>query len=279
MTQVQQSFAAINGANIYYEISGQGEPLVLIHSLLLHSGMWDDQVTGFADKYTVLRFDLSGHGKSQPVTASDADDLNALMAHVGIASAHVLGLSVGAEVALGFALKYPQRVRSLILVSSGVDGFEYSEEDQQNFQKFLTPVQARDFVTARDVFMRQVIDGPISPAAPHVRARARQMMDTYTFANFFPPEETAATPEQEVASEPPADPPKPMIERLGEIKVPTLVIVGDRDTRDMASTASVLAEGITGAKRVMVHDAAHIVNLEQPEIFNQTVIAFLSSVK
>ena len=70
-----------------------------------------------------------------------------------------------------------------------------------------------------------------------------------------------------------------MIERLGEVKVPTLVIVGDRDTRDMASTASVLSERIVGAKRVTIHDAAHIVNLDQPEIFNQSVLEFLSDVK
>jgi pimeloyl-ACP methyl ester carboxylesterase len=276
MTTAQQGFAAINGTNIYYEVSGHGEPLILIHSLLMHSGMWDDQVTAFQDRYQVIRYDLSGFGQSKPpITASDADDLNALMQQLGIERAHVLGLSIGAEIALGFALAYPQRVKSLILVSSGLDGFAYSEAASQNWQNFITPVQARDFATARDVFMRQVVDGPISPAAPHVRERARQMMETYTFVNFFPPEDADTSSSQPE----PTEPPKTQLERLGEISVSTLIIVGDRDEADTVKVGAVLSEKIADAQLVTIYGAAHIVNLEQPDAFNQTVLTFLAGIK
>ncbi|MBX3062979.1 MAG: alpha/beta hydrolase [Anaerolineae bacterium] len=277
-------FASLNGASIYYEVEGEGQPLVLIHSLLLHSGMWDDQMSAFSGDYKVLRYDLSGFGKSQPVTASDVDDLIALLDQLNIGSVHLVGLSIGAEIALNFTLSHPDRVKKLVLASSGLEGYEYSEISQKNWHNFITPVQNRDFATAREVFLKQVIDGPISPATPEVREHARQMMETYTFANFFPPDATESPEdqsevqmsEQPTTAEVPIPAYKPQIERLGEIQSPTLIIVGNRDEPDTVRVGSVLAEGISNAHLVVIAGAAHIVNLEQPAAFNRIVLDFLA---
>ncbi|MBX3080060.1 MAG: alpha/beta hydrolase [Anaerolineae bacterium] len=276
--QAKQGFAPINGVELYYEISGHGEPLILIHSLALHSGMWDEQVAAFKDRYQVIRYDLSGFGQSKQVTASDADDLNALLDYLGIQQAHLLGLSIGAELALNFTLTFPSRVKSLTLVSSALEGFEYSSQSEHNWQRFYEFVQARDFASAREEFLYWVVDGPVSPAAPPVRERVRHMLETYTFVNFFPPENVGDMPGPASTTSEPAEPPQPQIERLGEIKVPTLVIVGDRDDPDIVKVGSVLADKIADARLITVQGAAHLINLEQPAVFNQSVLAFLAGI-
>ncbi len=258
--------------DLYYEVQGTGHPLVLVHSLLTHSGLWDDQIKAFAPLFTVIRYDLGGFGKSPMSAAPDSLMLKQLLDFLGITKTHILGLSMGAEVALQFTLDYPDAVTSLSLISSGLDGFDYPEDASQRWQNFITPVQERDFSKAREVFMRQVGDGPISPAAPQVRERMRQLMDGYTFVNFFPPE----NPSESEATAVEETPHIPALERLGEIRVPTLIMAGKRDQPDAIAVAEVLAEKIPNSQKVVVPNAAHIINLEEPDLFNQTVLDFLA---
>src|SRR5689334_13901882 len=97
MMIVTQGFAEVNGTQLYYEMAGQGEPLVLIHGRLLHSGQWDEQFLEFAQHYRVIRHDVRGFGKSRMRdSGSDVEDLRALLDYLHIDHAHLLGLSMGA---------------------------------------------------------------------------------------------------------------------------------------------------------------------------------------
>ena len=108
--QIQQGFADVNGTRLYYEMVGSGHPLVLVHGFTLDTRMWDDQFEMFAGRNQVVRYDLRGFGKSAlPTTEpySHPDDLRALMTHLGIEHAFIIGLSLGGAVAVDFAVTYP----------------------------------------------------------------------------------------------------------------------------------------------------------------------------
>src|SRR5689334_11281492 len=122
----------ISGGSLYYETAGSGDPLVLIHGLGLDLRMWDDQFAEFAQHRQVVRCDLRGFGKSTVPTAepySHADDLKAMLDHLSIARADILGLSMGGWIATNFALTYPEMTRKLILVDSAIYGYGSMSDD------------------------------------------------------------------------------------------------------------------------------------------------------
>lgn len=264
----------VNGARLYYELAGTGAPLVLIHARMLHSGQWDDQFFAFAEHYQVLRYDLRGCGRStMTYPGSDVDDLHALLDALGLKAVHLIGLAGGAEIALNFALDYPAQVRSLELISPGLDGYEYSDEAIQTWQQFITPVAARDFPAARERYLTLWVDGPVMPAPAELRERVRAMLRLYSFAHYFPPDQEDHTQILERVRE--ADY-RTARERLTEIHTPTLIVTGSHDQRDTLHIGELLQRRIQGAKRVML-PAGHLINMHQPEIFNRVILEFLAS--
>src|SRR5512147_367629 len=111
--------------DLYYEIAGEGHPLVLIHGGLVNSGLWDDQFEVFARQYRTLRYDVRGFGKSLAPTAyfSNHGDLRDLLDFLGFRRACVLGLSMGGSIAIDFTLTYPDRAAALLPVASGLSGY------------------------------------------------------------------------------------------------------------------------------------------------------------
>jgi len=102
-------FAEVNGTRLYYEVMGFGQPLILIHGYTLDTRMWDDQIAAFAQNYQVIRYLLRGFGKSGLPTGESyahLQDLKALLEHLGIDQAHILGLSLGGAIAIDFAITY-----------------------------------------------------------------------------------------------------------------------------------------------------------------------------
>jgi 3-oxoadipate enol-lactonase len=267
-------FAEVNGAKLYYEVEGEGKPIVLIHSALMNSKMWNEQVQALSPHCRVIRFDLRGFGQSpMPDTnGSETDDLAQLLEYLAINKAAILGLSMGAEIALGFTLKYPYMVSGLILSGAGLDGFDYSEAAMKRWNAFSMAVQKRNFPAAIDRFMADWVDGPKLPASLAVRQKVRSIMDEYTFIHYLPRPQ-AAQSDIDLDSE------RPMSERLDEIKVPTLIIVGDRDQTDILEIAEVLEEGIEGSKRVDMPNAAHFPNIERPREFNRALLDFMQGLR
>jgi pimeloyl-ACP methyl ester carboxylesterase len=127
----EYGFAEVNGTSLYYEITGTGFPVVLMHGGTLDTRMWDDQVPPFAQHYRVLRYDLWGYGRSAVPTEQPydrTDDLRELLAFFDIDQAHIIGHSIGGNLATDFALAHPAATASLVLVDSAFSGYQWPPE-------------------------------------------------------------------------------------------------------------------------------------------------------
>jgi pimeloyl-ACP methyl ester carboxylesterase len=123
-------FVEMDRTNFYYELAGEGEPLVFVHAGIADSRMWDDQFHPFAQSYRVLRYDRRGFGRSPMVAGpySHHGDLYALLRFLGIERAHLVGCSQGAKTITDFALEHPEMISSLVLVAPALGGFAYTGE-------------------------------------------------------------------------------------------------------------------------------------------------------
>ena len=262
--QIDQGFADVNGTQIYYEIAGSGHPLVLIHGFTLDTRMWDDQFEGFATHHQAIRYDVRGFGKSAlPTEASydHTDDLYALMQHLGIDSAYILGLSMGGRIAIDFALTYPTATDALIPVDAGLSGFQFKEFSLVFIWQTAKESGLQEAKTAW-------LNHPILEVARQngsVNSRMIQMVKDYSGWHWF-------NDDPRRALQPPA------IERLDEIETPTLAIVGERDILDCHRIADLLEERITCAKKIVMPGVGHMSNMEAPERFNEIVLGFLAEV-
>src|SRR5437588_5664174 len=273
--QPTRGFAEVNGAKLYYEVAGAGHPLVLLHEGIAHSRMYDDQLNAFAQRYRVVRFDIRGFGQSalppgdKPVALHE--DLYGLLTFLGIKKTYVLGMSMGGAIALDFTLTHPAMVDALILVAPGVSGYNmtsFETEYKAIGEEIEEAVKRGDYERASELEIRIWVDGPErtpQQVDPLVRQRVYEMnLHNYrkTAAAEFPPQQKL---------EPPAS------ARLGEVAVPTCLIIGDKDVREMQSIIEKLEQSIPGARKIVMHDVAHALNMEQPEEFNRIVLDFLGS--
>jgi 3-oxoadipate enol-lactonase len=261
-------FVEINGAPLYYEVAGEGFPLVLIHAGVADSRMWDEQVAAFAPQYRVVRYDWRGAGRSAipAVPFAQHEELRELFQHLGIARAHVVGLSYGSLIALDFTLAHPEMVEKLVLAAPGVSGSQPSAEQMQYNEAEEAALEAGELDGATEITLRTWVDGPgrgPGEVNPAVRERVRAMQRQ---AYEIPIPEGA----EELDLEPPA------IGRLSEVKAPTLIIVGDYDLQPKVEQARSMAEEIAGAQLVVFPGVAHMVNMEKPEEFNRAVLDFLN---
>lgn len=279
----QTGFAEVNGTRLYYEVAGTGHPLVLVHSLLFDHRVWDEVFPALAAHYQVVRYDMRGFGRSaqNDLGASDIEDLDELLRFLGIDRLYVMGLSIGAEVAQSFTLAHAEKVDALIDVASGTLGWTSTEAFDQRWGEFQTAAYTGDHAQARAIFSEMWVDGPIRPAAPAVRERAQAIMRDYSFAHYARPPaaaEAAADPPDTEAADAPGTPAEPSYEeRLAHLKVPTLIIAGDRDQAGVRASADALYATIPGAQQVIIPNAAHIIPLEQPEALIAAVRAFLDA--
>ena len=297
--ETEYGFVDVDGARLYYEVTGSGRPLVLVHGLLIDRRLWDEQVPVFAARHRVIRYDARGYGASpmeQPGQwpGTDMADLLALLDALQIDRAYLLGLSMGGETVHAFTIAHPERVAALIEVGSGAAGWESTPEFEAQWNPFWAAAANGEHERARELFMRVWVDGAWGQAAPALRERARAIMAGYQFGHFKPApappaaEESGDTGAAEPASAPgDAETPAPEATsaapaedesaQLARIHVPALIMVGERDQPGAIHAAEVMAAGIPGARKVIIPGAAHIVPLEQPAAFNAAVLDFLDS--
>ncbi len=272
LVNFRSGFANVNGARLYYEIAGTGPAVALLHFGLADSRFWDDQFPTFAEGYTVVRYDYRGYGKSSmpPGAYSQHADLDALLIELGIDKVALVGVSMGGGLAIDYALAYPGRVTALVPVAAGLRGLDSTAEELADDQRYFGPIeeaeQAGDIEQANDLEVHVWVDGPSRSAEQgpaSVRERVRQMnLDIWRRQEAL----KLGTP---LRLDPPA------VGRLGEIRAPTLVIIGDEDFRELQRTADIIAKGIPGATKAVMHGTAHAPNMEKPEEFNQLVLDFL----
>jgi pimeloyl-ACP methyl ester carboxylesterase len=255
---------SVNGAEFYYEEAGAGVPIVLVHGNTVDARMWDDQMKAFGRFGRVIRYDVRGFGRSSFPHEPFAhhEDLWALLRELDASPAHLVGLSMGASIAINLALTHSDSVRSLVLTPGGLGGYAWPETFRTGFSAFAQAAQAGDKAQAMAL---SLAFAPMRPAAaiPALRARLEKMMSEYSWQHFS----SEAPPV--IPLQPPA------AERLVEIAAPSLVVVGARDMDAMRAQGDFMAARIPGARVAVIPGAGHMVNMERPTDFNDVVLDFV----
>lgn len=265
------SVAELNGALISYDVEGTGPAVTLVHAGIADRRMWRDTVPALTGEHTVLTYDQRGFGDSTlPSGVADyVGDLRALLDHVEIDRTALVGVSLGARVAVELAVQHPERVTHLALVGAGLADWDWSDEVKRFGVEEEEAYEAGDLDRAVELNLRLWVDGPRrGPEA--VDSEVRALVGEMQRQAFEVP-----LPDPAPTSAPPLDP--PASKRLGEIAIPTLVVVGEEDVDDIRRIADVLAGGIPGAAKVTMPDAAHVPPLERPAEFNQILLDFLQT--
>ena len=266
----------------FYEDTGDGPVVVLIHGHSLDLRMWKYQVAPLVDMgYRVVRYDVRGHGRSMvppggytwdnySVDLSDLlDRLNVekpAAEPLAVEAAHVVGLSMGGGIALKFALDHPERVLSLTLVDSILPGFAYSEE----FSGWITELRAAVRTEGKvEAFERLWLAHPLFDGVrrhPERFAEVAEMVAGFQAAEYMEGAETPGYGPQDLAG------------RLGEVSGPTLVVVGSEDVPDFLMIGALMEANIPGARRLELAGCGHIPPLEDTATFNRSLLEFLASV-
>lgn len=262
--------AVINGAELYYEVKGEGRPLLLLHAGVADSRMWDDQFDVFAEKYRVVRFDYRGFGRSNMPAGSfsNVEDVRALLDFLGIDSSYIIGVSFGGLIGLDFTLAYPERVEALILGAPSVSGDMPSDRVRQFWREEDEMIEDGELEGATELNLRLWVDGPHREAV-EVDAAVRQKvydMQMNIFRKEMPDDVEEIGPKVGA------------IGRLHELNLPVLVMVGDLDLEEKLALADKLEEDIAGCRKVVIEGVAHMLNMERVEVFNAAVLDFLSDV-
>ena len=255
-------FAEVNGTRLYYESRGSGPAVVLLHGGLNDSRLWDAQMAPLSKRFRVVRYDLRGFGRSnaEPVEFWPTEDLRALLDFLKIEQATLVGLSLGGIIAADFALEHPARVRSLVLVGPGLRGFK-TTPDEKTLNAYR--VGARE---GAEKYFEAFLESPLLAglrARPEAREAMRRMMVENHKAIAYISAGHSQSPEP------------PTAERLGQIKAPTLVVVGSLDGRNLLDIADTLAAKVPGARKVTIPGASHHPPVETPAELNRILLDFL----
>ena len=252
---------AVPDGRLAGEEAGAGDAVVLIHGMSFDQSMWDPQFPVLAARLRTVRYDLRGFGSSSaPVTAQGhVEDLLALLDALTIDRAHLVGLSLGANIALATAAFHPDRVRSVVLASPGLPGYPWTTprppDEAAAVARRAGIAAAKEWWLGHAVFRSAV-------RYPAARAHLADMV------RRWPAYQWAGGP---------ATPPLPSLTgRLAALRVPALVMNGALDVPGYREIASVLHREIPGARRQEFPDAGHLLNLERPARFNEDVLGFLA---
>jgi pimeloyl-ACP methyl ester carboxylesterase len=247
-----------DGVKIHYEVHGDGPPLILTHGYSSTSAMWREQIAPLSKHHRLILWDMRGHGQSDypedPKAYSEAltvADIAALLDVAGAERAIVGGLSLGGYMSLAFYRAHPERVRALLIIDTG-PGFKKDDaRDAWNRRAFDTAERLeREGLNVLKAGSRE--RSTVQHRDARGLALAARGMLTQRDAR--------------------------VIELLGEIKVPSLIVVGADDTPFLAAS-DYMAAKIPGARKVVIPDAGHAVNIDQPQAFIDAVEPFLASLR
>lgn len=261
----------VNDISIYYEVHGEGEPLLLIAGLGGDLTAWMLQTPEFSKKYRVIVFDNRGVGRSDTPdipysTEMMADDTAGLMDALSIEKAHVLGQSMGGAIAQELALKYLQRVKSLILADTEARPYSLCNYVMNAW------VKMRQEDVSLETFIRNQLPWLFTDKFFENPEQVQTMIDTM-LANPYP--QPAYAFARQVAAIIEYD----ALDRIGHITAPTLVITGKEDILLPVKPSEELAAGIPHAELVLLEGGGHASWSEIPDKFNRAVLEFLAKVE
>lgn len=257
-------YLSVDSSRIYYEECGAGPAVVLLHDGLLHSVTWDAVWPLLCARYHVLRYDRRGMGRSDAPRRPfiPAEDLTALLDDRRVASATLIGSSSGAGLALDYAIRHPDRVERLVLIGPVVHGMASSAHFLERGARNNAPLAAGHDTAAA----RSWANDPYQIAAGDEAAR-RALFQALAAS----PRNLRYTGELELRFKVAA------AARLGEIRAPTLILVGEADIPDVQAYAGAVELGVWGAVREVVRGAGHLVQLEQPEFLARRTADFIAA--
>lgn len=266
---MKSGFIEIGNAKIYYEMDGEGTPLILNHAGIADSRMWNNQFDVFAKQYQTIRYDKRGFGKTKMAAGdySDHNDLYELMKSLNIQSAIQVGCSQGAKTCIDFTLEHPEMTKALVLVTPAISGFVYDGPPPKQMKQLEQADEDGDLDLINELELQIWVDGP-QRRPDQVDLKVRELVRDMNLTALQTPDDLG----NELPLEPPA------IDRLSEIKVPALIIAGDLDAPPSLARAELLAKNIPHAKSVTINGTAHLPNMEKPEEFNKQVQWFLSHI-
>lgn len=259
---IEKGFAPIKNGKLYYEKVGKGFPLVFVHGLAADCRMWQAQFEYFSRYFQVIQYDVRGFGKSsEAIPHKGAEDLKELLDFLEIDKIHLMGISMGGNIALNFAEVCPEMLSKLVAVDSDIHGFKgYTEAIEQIFGSVMMAAQTEGIEEAKKLWMKSDLIRPYNPT-PETE-RMKQILDEYSGIHFL---NAHLLPNSEPRT----------ISRLHEIQAQTLIIVGEHDIPDFQLMADVLHKEIPHNQKIIIRDAGHTPNLEQTDEFNSIVEAFL----
>lgn len=269
--ETKSGFVNIDNAQLYYETAGRGVPLVMIHAGVADSRQWNNEFTFFGRSHQVIRYDLRGYGKSEPVDGefNHIDDLVAVLDTLGLKEPAVLmGCSMGGGLAMDFALTHPSRVRALIMVGSGPSGLELDVPTPAKFAEAEKAFEAGDLDLVCEIETQIWFDGT---------GRAPEQVNQAMRKLAYEMNRQALAHEAKQLGKRLPNTQTPAFERLSDLTIPVLIIVGAQDTPYILAASDYMVERIPSAQKVIIEDAAHLPNMDQPEEFQAIVINFLEN--
>ncbi|HEX9042275.1 MAG TPA: alpha/beta fold hydrolase [Trebonia sp.] len=250
-----------DGGELSAEEAGDGTPVVLLHGFSFDKSLWDPQFPALTGQHQAIRYDLRGFGRSSaPVAArGHVEDLLAVLDAFAISRAHLVGLSLGANIALATAARHPDRVRSVVLASPGLPGYPWTTprppDEAAGVARRAGIAAAKEWWLGHEVFRS-------AERYPAARAHLADMVRRWPAYQW---------------ADGPATPPLPSLTGyLGTLRVPALVMNGALDVPGYREIASVLHRKIPGARREEFPDAGHLLNLERPARFTGELLSFLA---
>lgn len=267
----KSGLAKIGDAQIYYQLAGIGDPLIMIHAGVADNRQWQHEFETFSSQFQVLRYDMRGYGKSEPVAGqfTHLQDFIALIDHLGINQPAVLmGCSMGGGLALEFALMHPSKVKALILVGSGPTGLKLDLPTPSKFELAEKAFNDGDLDLAAELETQIWFDG-IGRTPEQTNPQMRQL--AYQMNHL------ALSNEVKNLAERLPDNEVPSAGRLPELEMPVLLIVGEYDIPYIHHAADYMVKKIPTVRLVNIEDAAHLPNMDQPDKFRRILENFLGS--
>ena len=253
----------VPGGQIFYEVAGAGPAVLFMHDGLVHSAGWDNVFEALKESHTVIRFDRRGYGQSDTPESrySLLGDISAVLDHVEADRVAIVGASGGGAIAINYALTYPARVSSLVLVGAVVTGYGFTEHFNERNRRNDEPLAQEDYDAALDNWINDAY--LTAPDSREARRRMSEILSGLGEKHLTNPFQLADWTEPNA------------VLRLGELSLPTLVVVGESDIPDVHAHAGVLERGIQGSRRLVVSGAGHLVFLERPDVFTRLLRDFL----
>jgi pimeloyl-ACP methyl ester carboxylesterase len=264
VTSTDDGYFHAHGARLRFRDQGEGPAVVLLHGWTLDLEIWEPQASGLARGLRVIRPDRRGFGLSTgtPDAAADTTDLEALLDHLRVAQAALVGMSQGARAALAFALRHPGRVPALVLDGppGAAAGLATGGGDDYSFDEFRRLAQSAGLEAFRDAWSGH----------PLMRLQAGDAGARELLARVL-----ARYPGRDLLAGAPAPAPAIAPAVLGGLAMPVLVVNGEFDTRRRLLAGDHLCRVLPRAERALVPGAGHLANLDNPAAYNEVIRSFL----